>query len=126
MIHELIFEERPWGHFKVLLEGSKHKVKEIHVNPYSKLSLQSHEHREEIWVIAQGTAQVLCGAEEYHLTAGQSLYIPKQTKHRLINTSSEKLVVIETQLGSYLEEDDIQRFEDDYDRECVSVSDEKK
>ncbi|MEI8320594.1 MAG: phosphomannose isomerase type II C-terminal cupin domain [Alphaproteobacteria bacterium] len=111
-----IFEERPWGSFKVLLEEPGYKVKEITVKPHSKLSLQSHKHREEFWVTVQGTALALCEETEHELKQGASLHIPKGAKHRLINKTSEPVVIIETQLGDYLGEDDIERFEDEYKR----------
>lgn len=111
-----IFEERPWGSFTVLRDAPGYKVKEISINPHSRLSLQSHQHREEFWVVVRGTLHAICEGNEYKLTAGESIHIPKQAKHRLINPYSEAGIVIETQLGEYLEEDDIQRFEDDYKR----------
>lgn len=110
------FEKRPWGSFKVLLDTPTYKVKEILVYPKSRLSLQSHQHREEFWVVVHGIAHAICGTQECVLHIGESIHIPLCAKHRLMNLSEEPLVIIEVQLGEHLSEDDIERFEDDYAR----------
>lgn len=109
-------DERPWGRYEVLAEGEGFKVKRIEVKPGQRLSLQSHEKRSEHWVVVKGTALVTVGDQEIALTTNQYVNIPKQTKHRVANTGQELLLFIEVQSGSYLGEDDIRRFEDDYHR----------
>jgi mannose-6-phosphate isomerase-like protein (cupin superfamily) len=109
-------DERPWGMYEVLAEGEGYKVKRIEVKPGQRLSLQSHEKRSEHWVIVAGTALATVGEQEITLRANQHLIIPMQTKHRVANPGDAPLVFIEVQSGSYLGEDDITRFEDDYNR----------
>jgi mannose-1-phosphate guanylyltransferase/mannose-6-phosphate isomerase len=107
---------RPWGSFKSLHNGHRVQVKHILVKPGGKLSLQMHHHRAEHWVVVQGTAKILRGAEEMILTEDQSTYIPLGTAHRLENPGKIPLHLIEVQSGSYLGEDDIVRLEDSYGR----------
>jgi mannose-6-phosphate isomerase-like protein (cupin superfamily) len=109
-------DERPWGSYEVLDEGQGFKVKRIEVKPDHRLSLQSHENRSEHWVIVSGEAIVTVGEAEIHLRANEDVLIPARSKHRIANPGKELLVFIEVQCGSYLGEDDIQRFEDDYNR----------
>lgn len=111
---------RPWGSYTILEEQDNFKIKRIEVNPGASLSLQSHQHRSEHWVVVTGQAKVINDNQELLLNISQSTYIPAGCKHRLSNVSdSENLVIIEVQTGSYLGEDDIQRFEDIYRRGCV-------
>ena len=110
------FELRPWGQFRVLSESAGTKVKEIQVKPGCRLSLQSHQHRREHWVLVQGQALVHLDDQRVTLTLGQSLDIPVGAKHRLVNEGKEVLVIVECQFGSYLGEDDIIRHQDDYHR----------
>jgi mannose-1-phosphate guanylyltransferase/mannose-6-phosphate isomerase len=107
---------RPWGDFEQLDAGEGYQVKRLSVKPGAALSLQLHRHRAEHWVVVQGKARVTCGDEVFDLSENESTYIPKETKHRLENPGTETLVIIEMQSGSYLGEDDIQRFEDRYNR----------
>jgi len=107
---------RPWGTYRALHNGHRVQVKHIMVQPGAKLSLQMHHHRAEHWVIVQGTAKIVRGNEELVLTEDQSTYIPLGTAHRLENPGKIPLHVIEVQSGSYLGEDDIVRFEDNYGR----------
>lgn len=107
---------RPWGTYQVLMEGPHFKVKKIVVYPGAKLSLQSHEHRAEHWVITMGAAEVVNGTQVLQLTANQSIYIPAKAKHRLTNNTTELLELIEVQTGNYLGEDDIKRYDDIYGR----------
>lgn len=109
-------EYRPWGYYENLTEGVGYKIKKIVVNPKSKLSLQSHEHRAEQWTVLKGIARVTIDDQVFELAEGQSTYIPIHAKHRLENLQNEHLEIIEIQLGTYLEEDDIKRFEDIYGR----------
>ncbi len=108
---------RPWGTYRSLHVGERVQVKHIMVRPGAKLSLQMHHHRAEHWVVVQGTARIVRGNEEMVLTEDQSTYIPLGTRHRLENPGKIPLHVIEVQSGSYLGEDDIVRFEDNYGRE---------
>lgn len=107
---------RPWGSYQGVDEGERHQVKRIVVKPGEKLSLQMHHHRAEHWIVVKGTAKVTRGDEVIMLTEDQSTYIPLGTTHRLENPGKIPLELIEVQTGSYLGEDDIVRFQDDYGR----------
>jgi mannose-1-phosphate guanylyltransferase/mannose-6-phosphate isomerase len=107
---------RPWGAYESIDDGSRHQVKRITVNPGSKLSLQSHFHRAEHWVVVSGTARVTVGETVSVLGENQSVYIPLGEVHRLENPGRIPLDLIEVQVGSYLGEDDIVRYEDVYNR----------
>jgi mannose-1-phosphate guanylyltransferase/mannose-6-phosphate isomerase len=107
---------RPWGRFTVLEEGPGYKIKRIVVEPGQKLSLQSHEHRAEHWVVIQGAARVTNGEAVTLLHESESTFIPKGQKHRLENAGDSPLVIVEVQTGQYLGEDDIRRFDDIYGR----------
>ena len=115
-------EERPWGWYDVIDQGNRYKVKSIEVNPNASLSLQKHLHRAEHWVVVEGTAQVEVDGKITIIKENESTYIPLGSKHRLSNPGKIPLRIIEVQSGSYLEEDDIERFDDDYGRvECIKV-----
>jgi mannose-1-phosphate guanylyltransferase/mannose-6-phosphate isomerase len=107
---------RPWGWYDSIDEGAQFRVKRIQVKPGASLSLQRHKHRAEHWVVVTGTAEVICGDETITLTENQSTYIPLGEVHRLSNPGTIPLEIIEVQSGSYLGEDDIERFEDTYGR----------
>jgi mannose-1-phosphate guanylyltransferase/mannose-6-phosphate isomerase len=108
---------RPWGNYAVLEEDPEgFKIKRIEVAPGARLSLQSHQQRSEHWVVVSGTATVTNGEEVITVHKNQSTYIPIGAKHRLENRGSEPLHIVEIQVGNYLGEDDIQRFEDNYGR----------
>jgi mannose-1-phosphate guanylyltransferase/mannose-6-phosphate isomerase len=107
---------RPWGTYDSVDVGERHQVKRITVRPGAKLSLQMHHHRAEHWIVVKGTALVTKGGEEVLLTENQSTYIPPGVKHRLANPDKTDLVLIEVQSGSYLGEDDIVRYDDNYGR----------
>lgn len=109
-------DHRPWGWFETLEIDARFQVKRIVVNPRSALSLQSHHHRSEHWIVVNGTAQVTIGEEVSLLTEGQSVYIPVGATHRLENPGLINMVLIEVQTGSYLGEDDIIRYDDIYSR----------
>jgi mannose-6-phosphate isomerase-like protein (cupin superfamily) len=109
-------EERPWGWFEILFEEVGLKVKRIMVKPGKRLSLQSHERRAENWVVVQGEARVTLGDVTVKLEKRQAVFIPEKTKHRMENPGKEDLVFIEVQTGTYLGEDDITRFQDDFER----------
>ena len=111
---------RPWGNYTVLEEGERYKIKRIVVNPGTKLSHQMHYHRSEHWVVVIGTARVTNGDREYDVHPNESTYIPMSTKHRLENRGKIPLQIIEVQNGEYLAEDDIVRFDDDYQRHAAA------
>ena len=108
---------RPWGSYTILDEKSGYKVKRIVVSPYKKLSLQSHKFRNEHWVVISGVAEVVNGEKTLILNENESTYIKAGDKHRLINNTAIELVIIEVQVGSYTGEDDIERFDDEFDRD---------
>lgn len=112
---------RPWGYYEILAEGSTFKVKRLMVKPGAKLSLQTHQHRAEHWVVVSGKAEVINDRQTIQLSVNQSTYIPQNTLHRLGNPGTEPLYVIEVQSGSYLGEDDIKRFDDVYSRTSVEI-----
>jgi mannose-1-phosphate guanylyltransferase/mannose-6-phosphate isomerase len=107
---------RPWGWFDSLDEGSNFKVKRIQVNPGASLSLQKHTKRAEHWVVVRGIAEVICNDKKITLQENESTYIPLGHTHRLSNPGKDVLEIIEVQSGSYLGEDDIERFDDSYGR----------
>ena len=107
---------RPWGHYSGLIMGDRFQVKEIVVRPGGKLSLQTHHHRAEHWVVVHGTARVQRDAESILLSENQSVYLPLGCVHRMENPGMIPLHLIEVQVGSYLGEDDIVRIEDTYGR----------
>jgi len=107
---------RPWGYYTVLEEGEGYKIKRIDVKPGRRLSLQKHMHRSEHWVVVSGTATITVDAETRVVRINESTYIPIGAEHRLQNEGVIDLIIIETQVGQYLGEDDIIRIEDDYAR----------
>lgn len=107
---------RPWGWYETLCLGDRFQVKRIMVKPDGILSLQSHVHRAEHWVVVAGTARVTVGEEVKLLTENQSVYIPLGAVHRMENPGKVPMYLIEVQTGSYLGEDDIVRYEDVYNR----------
>ncbi len=113
--HKTVY--RPWGSYTSIVSGEKWQVKRIIVNPGESLSLQKHSYRAEHWIVVSGIAQVEIEGNKKILTKNQSIYIPKESKHRLSNPKGDKLIVIEVQSGEYLGEDDIVRFKDNYGRD---------
>lgn len=107
---------RPWGSYQQIAAGPRFQVKHIRVTPGGRLSLQSHHHRAEHWIVVRGTAQVTCDDKKMLLTENQSTYIPLGATHRLENPGKVALDLIEVQSGSYLGEDDIVRYDDVYGR----------
>jgi len=110
-------DHRPWGWFETLSLGARFQVKRIMVHPGAALSLQSHVHRSEHWIVVAGSARVTVGDTVSLVTENQSVYIPLGQKHRLENPGKVDLHLIEVQTGAYLGEDDITRYEDVYSRE---------
>jgi mannose-1-phosphate guanylyltransferase/mannose-6-phosphate isomerase len=114
--HQFPRDHRPWGWFESLATGDRFQVKRIVVHPGAALSLQSHVHRSEHWIVVEGTALVTIGDEKKLVTENQSVYIPVGEHHRMENPGKVPMVLIEVQTGSYLGEDDIVRYEDVYAR----------
>lgn len=114
LTHREVF--RPWGSYEGIQQGERYQVKRIKVKPGERLSLQMHHHRSEHWIVVRGTAEVTRDEEVFTLTENQSTYIPLGVTHRLANPGKLDLELIEVQVGAYLGEDDIVRFEDQYGR----------
>ena len=113
--HEIF--QRPWGFYKTTVMNDYFQSKIICVNPQSQLSLQSHDHREEHWIVAHGNGLVELDQSKMEVHCGSSVFIPKGCKHRLTNTDNkESLIITEVQIGDYFGEDDIHRYEDIYGR----------
>ena len=109
-------DHRPWGWFESLALGERFQVKRIFVKPGAALSLQSHHHRSEHWIVVHGTAKVTIDEDVKLITEGQSVYVPLGAVHRMENPGKLPMVLIEVQIGTYLREDDIIRYEDVYAR----------
>jgi mannose-1-phosphate guanylyltransferase / mannose-6-phosphate isomerase len=109
-------DHRPWGWFESLVVGNRFQVKRIHVHPGAALSLQSHHHRSEHWIVVEGTAKVTVDDRVQLVSENQSVYIPLGAAHRMENPGKLPLTLIEVQTGAYLGEDDIIRYEDVYAR----------
>ncbi len=107
---------RPWGYVETMDEDARFGVKRIMVDPGGRTSLQKHMHRSEHWIVVKGTATVTIGTEERLLTENESIYVPVGIPHRIANEGRIPLELIEVRTGTYLAEDDIIRFEDDYRR----------
>lgn len=113
--HEIFF--RPWGYYRTTVLNDYFQTKIISVKPQERLSMQSHKRREEYWTVAHGTGIAILDESEIQLTCGQTIFVPRGCRHRLINSSeTESLIITELQIGDYLGEDDIIRYEDDYGR----------
>jgi len=108
---------RPWGSYDSIDFGDRFQVKRLTVKPGAQLSLQMHHHRAEHWIVVSGTAQITCDGKEFLLSENESTYIPVGATHRIANPGKVPLHIIEVQSGSYLGEDDIVRFEDNYGRQ---------
>ena len=110
---------KPWGSYQIIEKGDKYLIKRIIVMPGGKLSLQRHQYRSEHWVIVQGEAEVTINNDIKVLSSNENIFIPLQAKHRLANNSSEDLILIEIWYGDNLNEEDIFRYEDIYNREHI-------
>jgi mannose-1-phosphate guanylyltransferase/mannose-6-phosphate isomerase len=107
---------KPWGSYTILENGDMYKIKRLTVLRGKQLSYQMHYHRSEHWIVVTGTATVVVEGEDHILQSGESIFVPAGKKHRLRNDGKMLLEVIEVQVGRYLEEDDIERYEDDFGR----------
>jgi len=110
------FCRRPWGEFHILADMPYTKVKRLIVNPGHRISLQSHKMREEHWVVVRGVATVTIGEQVKELKYGQYIFVPRGAKHRITCAGNEPVEIIEVQTGEAFPEEDIVRFEDDYER----------
>ena len=119
-VHRRVY--RPWGSFETVETGDGYRVKRLTIRPGARLSLQSHRRRSEHWVVVRGTARVTRGESTLTLSENQSIYIPRGSRHRLGNPGETPLEVIEVQVGEYLGEDDIERFDDDFGRDRGGAS----
>ena len=108
--------QRPWGSYKIIERGTGYQVKKLLILPGKRISLQLHRKRSEHWVVASGTATVTRGEETFNMIVNQSTFIPPGMKHRLENSAVSALEIIEVQIGEYIGEDDITRFQDDFER----------
>lgn len=115
-------QDRPWGSWHVIEDGQGYKVKRIVVHPGKRLSLQTHKHRSEHWVVIFGIATCTVGDDTWVAGPGECIDVPTGAAHRLSNEHSEDLQIIEVQQGAYTGEDDIARLEDDFGRSDASVS----
>ncbi|MFC1622868.1 phosphomannose isomerase type II C-terminal cupin domain [Patescibacteria group bacterium] len=111
-----VTENRPWGSFTILLDEKDCKVKKIVVKLGERLSLQSHQHRSELWKIISGSGLMTLNDLTYEIVPGDTVTINQKDIHRIQNNGDKDLVFIEVQTGTYFGEDDIERFEDDYNR----------
>jgi mannose-1-phosphate guanylyltransferase/mannose-6-phosphate isomerase len=118
-LHREVF--RPWGSYDSIDSGDRFQVKRLSVKPGGVLSLQMHHHRAEHWIVVQGTARITRNDETFLLAENESTYIPVGATHRIENPGKVPLHIIEVQSGSYLGEDDIVRFEDNYGRQGTST-----
>jgi mannose-1-phosphate guanylyltransferase/mannose-1-phosphate guanylyltransferase/mannose-6-phosphate isomerase len=110
------FEYRPWGYFEVLRDTPAFKSKVIRVEPGQQLSLQSHAKRAEHWIVLRGTAEVVLNDQVLRPRAGEHVFIPMGAKHRMRNAGTDVVEFVEVQVGTYFGEDDIVRYQDDYQR----------
>jgi len=113
-VHKTV--KRPWGTYMVLNTGLGFKVKLVQISPNKRLSLQRHLQRSEHWVVVEGEAKITVGRDVYYRKSNESIYVPKKGVHRLENATNKPLKIVEVQCGQYLEEDDIERVEDDFQR----------
>ena len=107
---------RPWGYYEILGSGPGFQVKHLSLKPGAKISLQKLYLRADHWIVLSGTAHVSCNGEEFELEENESTFIPRGVVHRLENTGSRPISIVEVQTGGELREDDIERFEDAYRR----------
>jgi mannose-1-phosphate guanylyltransferase/mannose-6-phosphate isomerase len=111
---------RPWGSYDSIDDGDRFQVKHMELKPGGSISLQMHHHRAEHWIVVQGTAKVTCNDKSFLLSENESTYVPIGAKHRIENPGKVALHIVEVRSGTYMGEDDIVRFEDNYGREGTS------
>ena len=108
--------QKPWGYYEILKSGKNFLVKKIFVKPGGMLSLQSHEHRSEHWIVAEGVVEVTLDNKTINLEENENIFIPKGAIHRISNKGNNDLIIIEMWYGEILDENDIKRYEDNYNR----------
>ncbi len=108
--------QKPWGYFEILKSGKNFLVKKIFVKPGGMLSLQSHEHRSEHWIVAEGVVEVTLDNKTINLEENENIFIPKGAIHRIANRGNNNLIIIEMWYGEILDENDIKRYDDRYNR----------
>lgn len=110
-----MIETRPWGSYTILEDTEQYKIKKVTVNPGQTLSIQMHHYRSEHWVVVSGMAKVELGMnDEKFVRKGESIYVPTCTWHQLSNPGVIPLEIIEVELGEYLKEDDVVRYQDPF------------
>ncbi len=107
---------KPWGYYNTLINNKEFLVKKIVIFPKQSISLQIHNFRSEHWIVLEGTATILINKNEFTLKKSESTYVPQKTEHKVTNNTDEPLIILETQLGTKLSENDIIRIEDQYNR----------
>ena len=107
---------KPWGYYNTLINNKEFLVKKIVIFPKQSISLQIHNFRSEHWIVLEGTATILINKNEITLKKSESTYVPQKTEHKVTNNTDEPLIILETQLGTKLSENDIIRIEDQYNR----------
>ena len=107
---------KPWGYYNTLINNKDFLVKKIVIFPKQSISLQIHNFRSEHWIVLEGTATILINKNEFTLKKSESTYVPQKTEHKVTNNTDEPLIILETQLGTKLSENDIIRIEDQYNR----------
>ena len=107
---------KPWGSYEILSKGNKYRIKKLTIKPGGILSLQSHNYRSEHWVVIEGKAEITLGKKIINLQSNDSIFIPKEVKHRISNKDQSNLIIIEVWHGNTLEEEDIVRYQDIYNR----------
>ncbi|MDG2159359.1 MAG: cupin domain-containing protein [Gammaproteobacteria bacterium] len=107
---------KPWGYYNTLINNEEFLVKKILIFPKQSISLQIHNFRSEHWIVLEGTATILINKNEFTLKKSESTYVPQKTEHKVTNNTDESLIILETQLGTKLSENDIIRIEDQYNR----------
>ena len=108
--------QKPWGYYEILKSGKKFLVKKLFIKPGGMLSLQNHEHRSEHWLVAEGEVEVTLDKKTINLEENENIFIPKCALHRIANKGSKDLIIIEMWYGDNLDENDIKRYEDIYER----------
>ena len=106
--------EKPWGYFEILKSGKKFLVKKLFIKPGGMLSLQNHEHRSEHWLVAEGEVEVTLDKKTINLVENENIFIPKGAFHRIANKGSKYLIIIEMWYGEILDENDIIRYDKNY------------
>ncbi len=108
--------EKPWGYFEILKSGKKFLVKKLFIKPGGMLSLQTHEHRSEHWIVAQGEVEVTLDKKTINLVENENIYIPQGALHRIANKSANDLIIIEMWYGEILDENDITRYDNNFNK----------